>query len=371
MDILKFTRQKDFQFVKRLGEGAFGQTILMKDQEIDQLFVCKKYSPFSENLIDEFYDNFKEEIKLLHLTFHENIVRIFNYHLYPKQKTGYIIMEFVEGETIDKYVQSHPEDASETFLQLVSAFQYLESYNILHRDIRPQNILVTNNGKLKLIDFGFGKKIHSIKDFDKSISLNWPCEPPNDFAENRYNFSTEIYFVGKIFEEIILNNNLNEFRFNHILSKMVKKNSNERYASFQDVYLEAFAENASESALFSEEEKEIYKNFAVSLTKIISKLTSQASYQTNIDYIIQSLSEVYKANLLEENIQDLSKLIGCFINGSYRYYTKEYVSNEIIKLFLDLLKRSSPEKRNIILINLHNRLDTVTKDVYDKDDIPF
>lgn len=80
---------------------------------------------------------------------------------------------------------------------------------------------------------------------------------------------------------------------------------------------------------------------------------------------------MYKANLLEENIQNLSKLIGRFINGSYRYYTKEYVSNEIIKLFLDLLKRSSPEKRNIILINLHNRLDTVTKDVYDKDDIPF
>ena len=81
--IIKFIRQKDYVLVKEIGRGGFGQTVLLKDEVIDSLFVCKKYTPYYPELKEEYFKNFVHEIKLLHLISHSNIVRVFNYYLYP------------------------------------------------------------------------------------------------------------------------------------------------------------------------------------------------------------------------------------------------------------------------------------------------
>ena len=185
-EIIKFIRQKDFKLIKEIGQGGFGKTVLLHDEIIDSLFVCKKYAPYYEELKEEFFKNFIQEIKLLHLVSHPNIVRVFNYYLYPEKYTGYILMEYIKGDNIENFLHDHPESINEIFIQIVEGFRYLESANILHRDIRPQNILVDTKEKAKIIDFGFGKKVVFKKDFNKSISLNWWCDPPKDFNDNVY-----------------------------------------------------------------------------------------------------------------------------------------------------------------------------------------
>mgnify|MGYP006202104153 CR=1 FL=1 len=62
--VIKFIRRKDFELVRELGRGACGRTVLLADPIIDEKFVCKKYSPMYDELIDELYGNFVEEIKL-------------------------------------------------------------------------------------------------------------------------------------------------------------------------------------------------------------------------------------------------------------------------------------------------------------------
>ncbi|WP_205894542.1 protein kinase domain-containing protein, partial [Pseudomonas viridiflava] len=79
-------------------------------------------------------------------------------------------MEYVEGTDIEEYLTQHPESTNEVFLQIIDAFAHLESRNILHRDVRPSNLMITNDGVVKVIDFGFGKKVLESVDFDKSIS---------------------------------------------------------------------------------------------------------------------------------------------------------------------------------------------------------
>ena len=68
---------------------------------------------------------------------------------------------------------------------------------------RADIIRIDEDGNLKIIDFGFGKNITSSNDFEKSVSLNWWCELPEEFKIHRYDFQTEVYFVGKLFEKII------------------------------------------------------------------------------------------------------------------------------------------------------------------------
>lgn len=101
-NVIEFVRKRNYVLVRELGQGACGKTVLLRDDVIDELFVCKKYSPYYKEHKQEFFDNFLREIKLLHDVYHQNVVRVFNYHLYPEKMTGYILMEYVDGSDIDE-----------------------------------------------------------------------------------------------------------------------------------------------------------------------------------------------------------------------------------------------------------------------------
>lgn len=77
----------------------------MQDTTINEKFVCKKYDPEQKEYEEEFYTRFVDEIKIMYSVYNNNIVRIFDYFLYPEIKTGYIIMEYIEGRDIDDYFQ--------------------------------------------------------------------------------------------------------------------------------------------------------------------------------------------------------------------------------------------------------------------------
>ena len=234
-EIIEFIRKKDYVFVKELGQGACGKTVLLRDDIIEENFVCKKYSPAFDEDKEILFRNFVEEIKLLHVVYHLNVVRVFSYFIYPAQHAGYILMEFVEGHDIEEYLKEHPENINDVFLQTIEGFKHLETNNILHRDIRPLNLLVRDDGTVKIIDFGFGKKIVYESDFDKSISLNWWCTPPDEFNDQIYDFKTEIYFVGKLFEKIITEYGIEHFKHSDTLNQMCQRNPNNRIKSFFDV----------------------------------------------------------------------------------------------------------------------------------------
>ena len=104
-NIVEFVRTKDFRFLNEIGQGGTGKTVLLKDEIIDETFVCKKYSPYYEGHKELFFKNFVDEIKILHKIYHKNIYKIFNYYLYPEQKTGYILMEYVDGENIKTFAK--------------------------------------------------------------------------------------------------------------------------------------------------------------------------------------------------------------------------------------------------------------------------
>lgn len=372
-ETIQFIRQKDYKFIQPLGRGGCGTTILIKDEVINENFVCKKYSPFYSEYREKLFKNFKEEIKLLHLLFHKNIVRVFNYHIYDEHLTGYIIMEYIQGVDITTYIENNPENINDIFTQVIDGFSYLEDVNILHRDIRPQNIMVNNDDQVKIIDFGFGKRVSNKEDFDKSISLNWWCEIPKDFQDKTYDFKTEVYFIGKLFEQIIQKNGLGAFKYKQELSGMCKLNPVERFESFIDVK-QSMIQNQSQDFPFSEEEKSIYKGFADALLSVISEQKYTTEYHLEVDTIQDELEKLYQKVMLEDYIPKNTFIIDCFFKGGYKYWNNKRVKVFGLKRFIDLLKASSKDKKNIILKNLHARFDSVEiadDDLIGEDEIPF
>jgi serine/threonine protein kinase len=104
-DIVAFVKQKDYVMVNNdLGSGSFGQTVLLKDPFIDELFVAKKYEPYYESDRKEFFDSFLQEIKIMYKLNHKNVVRVFSYYPFESLYTGYILMEYIDGKRIDEYL---------------------------------------------------------------------------------------------------------------------------------------------------------------------------------------------------------------------------------------------------------------------------
>jgi len=369
--VIEFIRNKNFVLVETLGQGACGKTVLLRDDTINGYFVCKKYLPYDSEQKEELYKNFVQEIKILHLLYHKNIVRVFNHYLYPSQYQGFIIMEYIDGDDIEKYLGESPENINEIFLQVIEGFSYLENCNILHRDIRPMNILVRKDGIVKIIDFGFGKRIIYKEDFDKSISLNPWCEPPNEFNDRTYNFTTEIYFIGKLFEKIIKEKDIESFKYTKLLSKMCYKDNSERISKFFDVKKEILSDRFLEIE-FSDDERMAYQEFSHWLFSAIKNILKGSKYYEDIDKIQSNLESLYKYVMLEENIPNNTTLIRCFVNGGYTFYPTIEIPVNGLRNFIILLRQSTKEKKNIILSNIHSKLDAVERfQETPEDDIPF
>lgn len=196
-----FDARKNMKFIRNLGDGGTGEAKLFYDQSVDMYFAIKKYNPKPGNNRDDCYKKFVDEIKILFQIFHENIVRIYYYYLYPINKIGYIQMEYIDGTSIDNIKPSdYNKKWEDYFVDTINAFDYLHKKNILHRDIRATNFMIDKNGVLKIIDFGFGKKLSDTCN-KNSILLNWPVStvPEEVVSNHEYNFSTEIYYIGKMF----------------------------------------------------------------------------------------------------------------------------------------------------------------------------
>lgn len=369
--LIPFLRRRDYVLVRSLGQGACGETVLLRDDLIDSLFVCKKYSPIVETLRQELFKNFLREIKILHEVHHQNVVRVFNYYVYPDKFTGYILMEYVRGLDIEEHLRAQPETVNELFLQAIDGFAYLESTQILHRDIRPQNLLVREDGILKIIDLGFGKRVEATKDFDKSVSLNWWCEPPAEFATGTYNHSTEVYFVAKLFEKIIRENGIEQFKHAALLERMCRRQPGERVTSLLDAKNE-LALRRSEDIEFEDQEREAYRFFADEVSSHIAQIEEGAKYATDLDRIHAQLEAVHRNCMLEDQLPDCAPLLRVLVTGRY-YYRKSGFQTWVLEGFLRFLRSAPLEKQRIALANLHARLDAIKRYVEPSqdDDIPF
>ncbi len=148
-----------FELVRKLGEGGMGATYLARQVSMDRLVALKVLrKKLSEK--GDFIERFKREARLAGQLNHRNIVQAMD----VGESSGfhYLIMEYVEGRNlVDLMPQDEAMDetgAVDYVLQIASALAFANEQNIIHRDIKPDNIMVTGDGVAKLCDFGLAKQ---------------------------------------------------------------------------------------------------------------------------------------------------------------------------------------------------------------------
>ncbi|MHB1426082.1 MAG: serine/threonine protein kinase [Gemmataceae bacterium] len=152
----------DYRLLRRLGEGGMGAVYLGYHESKDQQVAIKV---LAENLASNqgYVDRFYREAKSGALLNHPNIVRTLS--VGQDQATGlhYLVLEFVDGQTaqalLDKQGRLALGDAVHIALDVARALEHAHSRSIVHRDIKPDNILITRSGVSKLVDLGLARRL--------------------------------------------------------------------------------------------------------------------------------------------------------------------------------------------------------------------
>jgi len=370
---IDFDVSKNFVYKKKLGSGGTGDTFLLWDSTTNTDFAFKKYVPKQVECSKEFYERFVGEIKILFKISHPNIVRIYNYYLYPIQNTGYLQMEYIDGKMITEFEPSNEKGWNELFIEAINAFKYLEDNRIFHRDIKPSNFLITNENTLKIIDFGFGKLLTDNNNDENSIVVESPSNnyPEEILKSYGYDERTEIYYLGNMFTELV--SKCNNFSYNSILHKMCSFSTSERYQSFQEI-IDDLSKSLFTQISFKENEKYIYRKFADSMFNDINVFMGEPITESDSNIIISKLTIVLKDNSMEDTIKGNNRLIKCFLKGDgneFEYLPENNIFLEDVREFIILLKDVKPEKRDIIIGNIINRIHKVPVKDDIVTDLPF
>jgi tetratricopeptide (TPR) repeat protein len=144
-----------FETLQPLGAGAFGQVSLVRDSTTGQRLAMKVAHPYAQAQITA---RMRREYRALAKIQHQNVVQVYEFGN-TEDGRPFITLEYIEGSTLEVWLHNKPSQTQilELFLTLADALGAVHQAGLLHRDLKPDNVMVTKTGVVKLMDFGLSK----------------------------------------------------------------------------------------------------------------------------------------------------------------------------------------------------------------------
>lgn len=185
-----------YEVLEKIGTGGMSDVYKAKDEKLNRLVAVKVLKQeFSENR--NFVSKFRVEAQAAAGLMHPNIVNV--YDVGEEDSIHYIVMELVEGITLKKYIEKKSrltiKEAISIAIQVSMGIEAAHNNHIIHRDIKPQNIMISKEGKVKVTDFGIAKAASSntiTSNVMGSVHYTSPEQARGGFSDEK----SDIYSLG-------------------------------------------------------------------------------------------------------------------------------------------------------------------------------
>lgn len=161
-----------FQVIRKLGEGGMGEVYLAEDQKLNRRVALKVLAGEAFDDPDRL-DRFRREAKTAAQISHPNVMGIYDIDHFKDPQSGrelnYIVMEYIEGESLSAHLRSQEQEIGALIRiaeKIASGLAAAHRLNIVHRDIKADNIMIDPDGEPKILDFGLAKPVQALFDRD-------------------------------------------------------------------------------------------------------------------------------------------------------------------------------------------------------------
>jgi len=194
-----------YKVVELLGEGGMAFVYKAKDMQLERMVAIKTLKP---NYVEQttFVERFKREAQTAANLNHPNIVQIFDWGI---EEEPYFVMEYIEGNTLTSIISSKRSISLSDILfigaQVANGLQAAHSQGLVHRDIKPGNIMITPGGKVKVTDFGIVSLQNEESDITKTGSILGTASyiSPEQAQGKPVSVGSDLYSLGTVLYELI------------------------------------------------------------------------------------------------------------------------------------------------------------------------
>jgi len=194
-----------YKIISRIGDGGMAVVYKAQDLILDR-YCAVKILRQQFSMDDAFIRRFRREAEAVASLPHPNIVNI--YDIGEEEDLYYIVMEYIDGTTLKTYIKNFapvpPENAVFVLKQIASAIEHAHQYGIIHRDIKPQNILIDDQDHVKVTDFGIAMGLTSTTiTYTNSIMGSAHYISPEQARGEKATVKSDIYAFGIVMYEML------------------------------------------------------------------------------------------------------------------------------------------------------------------------
>ncbi|HEX3819282.1 MAG TPA: tetratricopeptide repeat protein, partial [Candidatus Sulfotelmatobacter sp.] len=214
-----------YEILQLLGEGGMGAVYKAMDRELDRPVALKLIRPeLAAN--PSMLARFKQELLLAHQVTHKNVIRI--YDLGDADGVKFITMEFVEGEDLRALIHEHkkfsPEQAVEITQQICRALEAAHAVGVIHRDLKPQNVMRDSSGRILVMDFGLARTLEGdgMTQTGALVGTMEYMSPEQALAKN-LDQRSDLFTLGLILYELLTG--VTPFRADSAIASLLRRTS--------------------------------------------------------------------------------------------------------------------------------------------------
>ncbi len=330
---MKFQKINKYQIIDIIGKGSMGVVYKCIDTVLNRYVALKTMNiqlMGDENLKNRFY----REAKILAELNHPNIVQV--YELKEYENLCYIVMEYVEGESLKHVIESKKPLSTisklEIVRQIASGVSYAHSKGVIHRNLKPANIIIREDGVTKILDFGVAKLKTSSITSKGSVLGTIAYMAPEQLKGEQIDERVDIFAIGVIMYEMFsykkpfnatgitevmykIVNKMPDYiprankDINYIIFKSLAKNPEERYKSAEQL-MEAVEELIKKQNIKKEKIKnKMDFSITTQIKKVQKEIEKMKELRNEIEEHLLNAKQLLKQEKLKKAIEEAKAVL--------------------------------------------------------------